>query len=160
MRGRLIFPFGLEIYRRDRLAVSSADSTFREPALLPTSDGIGAVVRPEQEPCLVPGQFCDNGEFLRLQMAANGNLASSSFQVLLAFADLEALDLVDPTTGLSRIRVGDRLNAIYNGACTELIQKIPNPPGLFVTQAEPRFGLGGSRNLLVVTFESRDPGGE
>jgi hypothetical protein len=39
-----------------------------------------------------------------------------------------------------------------------LVQQIPTPPGMYVVQAFPIFGLGGTRNLLEVSFESRDTG--
>jgi len=50
------------------------------------------------------------------------------------------------------------MEAVYDVQGVTLVQAIPNPPGLFVTEAEPSFGLGGSRNLLIVSFKGRDQG--
>ena len=74
------------------------------------------------------------------------------------FRDLERLGLVDPRTGDALICPNDRLEGLYDLE-GQLIQRIRTPPGLYVTQAQPRgFGLSRSRplrNLLLVTFEAR-----
>lgn len=161
MRGRLINPFGIEICRLDVAATTTSpgfDSVWREPVLISTADGKGTSGRKEMTAIQVPGQFAIGSDFLALQMAANGNLAKTDFKVIFHFADLEDLGLVESATGLALIRVGDRMSAVYSDDGLTLVQAIPNPPGVFVTEAEPRFGLGKSRNLLVVTFASRDQG--
>jgi hypothetical protein len=161
MRGRLINPFGVEIRRLDTVATSISpgyDPVFREPALVSTECGVGVVGRKEMDPIVVPGQFAIGSNFLLLQMLANGNAAKIDFKLVFHFADLEAYGLIEDGTGLAQIKVRDRLSAIYDVRTLELIQAIPNPPGVFVTEAEPHFGLGQSRNLLVVTFASRDQG--
>jgi len=168
VRGRLIFPFLIELAQLDTAGTSADpdgagpmtsgfDADFRETAILPTSDGIGRSARVERTLFKLPGQFYNTDSFLRLQMLATGAAGSTGFTVLFHFRDLEAAGLVETTTGLSKIKVGDRLNAIYTMA-GDLVQTIKNPPGAFVTEAQPIFGLGRSRNLLAVTFRSRDPG--
>lgn len=165
MIGRLIFPFGIELCRLDTAAIADSpgyDQTFREPKLESTSDGVGKVGRKEMDPIIIPGQFSTKSEFMKLQMTNNGNLAESMYTVLFHFRDLENAGLIEEATGLALIRVGDRMSAVYawdnDGTAGVLIQKIPNPPGLFVTGTDPRYGLGRSRNLLPVTFVSRDQG--
>jgi hypothetical protein len=37
-----------------------------------------------------------------------------------------------------------------------LVQTFPDPPGMYVTEATPQFGLGGKRNLLLVRMQSRN----
>lgn len=161
MRGRLINRFGVQIYRLDPVGTAEDpgyDSTFREVNVQSTADGLGKVERAELAPIVVPGQFSSNLDFLRLQMSNAGNLAEGMFRVLFHFRDLESMGLVETTTGLAQIKPRDRLGGIYHIKTGALIQTIPNPPGLFVQSADPRFGLGDSRNLLMVTFMSRDPG--
>ena len=55
-------------------------------------------------------------------------------------------------------RIGDRLVAIVDPNTGLVMQAVPTPPGLYVTEARPAsFGLSARvRNLLLVTFESRD----
>jgi hypothetical protein len=68
------------------------------------------------------------------------------------------MGLVDPATGDALLRVNDRLVAIRDlgGA---LVQAVRTPPGLYATEVQPTsFGLGLSRNLLLVTFEERELG--
>lgn len=165
MRGRLINPFGIQIYRLDGVGTAESpgySSTFREPQLEQTADGIGSVGRKELDPVIIPGQFTSKSDWMKLQMTNNGNLAESMYTVLFHFRDLEDAGLIEAATGTALIRVGDRMGAIYkwdwDGSAGSLIQKIPNPPGLFVTSADPRYGLGRDRNLLPVTFVSRDQG--
>ena len=75
------------------------------------------------------------------------------------FSDLENLGLVDMDSGDALIRVGDRLNGIFqmNG---RLVQEIKCPPGLFVTEARPiGFGLDLSaptRYLLLCILGDRE----
>ena len=161
MRGRLIFPFGIQLYLLDTSETAANpgyNSTFQEPELVATADGVGTIGRKEMDPIIVQGQFYTQDDFMLLQMAANGNLAQSDVRVVFHFKELEQEGLIEESTGLAKIKVGDRLGAVYDKRGTTLIQEVPNPPGLFVTQANPLFGLGSSRNLLAVYFKSRDQG--
>lgn len=161
MRGRLIFPFGIQMYLLDIVSTASEpgyNSVFQEPELEPTDDGVGTIGRKEEMPIIIPGQFYTQDDFMHLQMAANGNLAQTDLRIVFHFKDLEREGLVEETTGLAKIKVGDRLGAVYDKRGEILIQEIKNPPGLFVTQADPLFGMGSSRNLLAVYFRSRDQG--
>lgn len=169
MRGRLIFPFLAEIARLDQQATaedpdgagpatSGYDDIYRETTLLSSDDQLGTDARQDWPLVQIPAQFHSGpmvGQFMSLKEEVGGNVSVASVQVLMAFRDLENLDLVDSVTKTALIKIGDRLNAVYT-MDGELIQQIPTPPGLYVTQAIPIFGLGGQRNLLEVTFESRD----
>lgn len=162
MRGRLIFAFLAELYRLDTLATATTppgyDADFKEPALLDTGDALGARVRGELPPVLVPCQV-DSDAFDALQMFAAGNSPRSHLRLVFHFAHLERAGLVDPATGTALIRVGDRLGAIFDSA-GELVQSVRTPPGLYVTEARPiGFGLflpRPRRNLLLVSFDERD----
>ena len=122
-------------------------------------DGIGERVRQEQPPVRVPCQV-DTKAFEELRMFASGNAPRSRIDLVLHFKDLERLGLVDPATGDALVRPGDRLGAIYDKAGA-LVQAVRTPPGLYVTEARPiGFGLNLARprrNLLLVTFEDRQP---
>jgi hypothetical protein len=168
-RGRLIYPFLIELAQLDIAGTaadpdgagpktSGYDPDFREPVVLPSSDKLGTSARAEKTMIQVPGQFGSTDSFADLQEAATGNLSPTEFVVLFHFRDLEAAGLVETTTGNAKIKIGDRMNAVYDYKAGTLIQTIRNPPGAFVFKAKPIFGLHNRRNLLEVHFRSRDPG--
>ncbi len=171
-RGRLIFPFLVEIAALDLPGTaadpdgagpltSGYDPDFREPIILHTSDRIGQSARKEATLYKIPGQFSEGtNAFLQLLAAPTGNLATTEFSLVFFFADLEAAGLVESTSGLAKIKVGDRMTAIYDIHTEELVHKVPLVPGAYVTKAEPHFGLNGGKNLLMVTFKGRDPGAQ
>ena len=67
-----------------------------------------------------------------------------------------AVRAADCASGEARLRVNDRLVAILS-VRGQLVQAVRTPPGLFATEVQPQsFGLGLSRNLLLVTFEERE----
>jgi hypothetical protein len=155
----LIFPFAIELALLDIEATDAVgyDPDFKETVLTSTDDKIGESSRSEIL-IKVPGQFADQSQFLAAQEAPTGDLGQASFVILFHFRDLERLDLVEPATGNAKIKIGDRVNGIYDIKTDALVQAVRNPPGAYVTKAVPRFGLGSRRNLLEVTFRSRDPG--
>jgi len=150
MRGRLIFPFLAELCRLSA-EEDSYDHDFKEPALGAASPRVElAAVR---VPCQVEPRVFED-----LRMLASGNAPRSELSLVLHFRDLERLGLVDLNTGEALIRPNDRLAGLYDLE-GRLVQRIRTPPGLYVTQAQPRgFGMSRSRplrNLLLVTFEAR-----
>lgn len=171
MRGRLINAFLVEILRLDQVSTaadpdgagpltSGYDDVYREPAVLPSTDLLGTDARIEHPAVLIPAQMHTGptpGQMAALKQTVTGNVASASIQVLVHFEDLERLGLVDPYTKSALLKVGDRLHAIYT-MDGELVQQIMTPPGLYCTEAVPLFGLGGTRNLLQLSFDSRDTG--
>jgi hypothetical protein len=158
-RGRLIFPFLIEIAPLDMAATETAgyDADFREPVILPTTDRVGESARKEATMIRVPGSLHSPQTSFALQQSPTGNLSRVDLIVLFHFADLEAVGLVEASTGTALIKIGDRLNAIYQVDGT-LIQKYPDPPGAYVERASPLFGLNSRRNLLEVNFQSNDQG--
>ncbi|HHH27240.1 MAG TPA: hypothetical protein ENK57_02670 [Polyangiaceae bacterium] len=172
MRGRLIFPFLAELFRLDTQAMATVDpdgpgplqggydADFKEPVLVDQNDdGVGERVGQEHAPARVPCQV-DTKAFEELRMFASGNAPRSRIDLVFHFKDLERLGLVDPGTGDALLRPGDRLGAIYDKA-DALVQQVRTPPGLYVTESRPiGFGLNMARphrNLLLVTFEDRQP---
>jgi hypothetical protein len=155
-RGRLIKPIMVEICRLD-LAATQFDQDFREPALVSSADRLGAPDRKEMAAFRIPAQV-DNKFADRLTMAAAGDLKQTFVVLILHFMDIEAMNLVHPTTGQCLLKSGDRLAGLYqeNGS---LIQTYPSPPGVFVRESTPvGIGLGGQRNLLRLICQSRDQG--
>jgi hypothetical protein len=65
--------------------------------------------------------------------------------------------LVDPTTKEADA-FGPATVAIHDARTGELVQAIRTPPGLYLTEAQPEFGLGRRRNLLLATFSERARG--
>ncbi|HTP30229.1 MAG TPA: hypothetical protein VMK12_31795 [Anaeromyxobacteraceae bacterium] len=167
MRGRLLNAFVAELAQLDVAATaadpdgsgplaSGYDPDFKETVLLPTGGSVGTDARKEKPALLLPCQV-EVGAFEALQELASGNSPASRVTLVFHFRDLEERGLVDPATGDALIRVNDRLVAIRDRH-DSFVQAIRTPPGLYVREAQPQFGLGTSRNLLAVTFEQREQG--
>jgi hypothetical protein len=165
MRGRLLQVFLAELAQLDPAATaadpdgpgpltSGYDPDFQETVLLPRARGPGQDARREKPPIQVPCQV-EVQAFGELAELATGNSPRSRLVLVFHFADLERLGLVDPITGDARLRVGDRLAAVRDRRTGDLVQAIRTPPGLYLTEAQPEFGLGGRRNLLIATFGER-----
>jgi hypothetical protein len=167
MRGRLINPFLAEIARLDTVATgadpdgagvlaSGYDPDFKETLVLDDS-GERRDARREMDPILVPCQV-EVGAFEALQQLASGASPNSQVTLVFHFRDLERMGLVDPASGDALLRVNDRLVAIRDLA-GNLVQAVRTRPGLYATEVQPQsFGLGRSRNLLLVTFQERELG--
>lgn len=168
-RGRLVFPFLLDLVQLDTTATaadpdgagpleSGYDEIFREPVIVPPTSGSdrGTTARVDNV-IQLPGQI-DTREFETIGMMATGRSPGSEVWITFHYKDLEALDLIDDTTGIAKIRVNDRLSAIRNIKTEALIELIPEKPGLFCTEARSNsFGLGSQqRNLLICVFKERD----
>jgi hypothetical protein len=166
MRGKLIFPFWCELARLDTVATAADpdgagvysagyDPDFKEPVKLSQGEGPGESHREEKSLVKIPAQI-EPQTLDRLQMFASGNVPDARMAVVMHFRYLEQNGLVDTTTGEPLIRIGDRLNAIYDKAGT-LVQTIR--PELYVTEVRPiGYGLGHARNLLLVVFDDRETG--
>jgi hypothetical protein len=133
---------------------SGYDADFQEPVLVPIAAGGGQDARREKPAIRVPCQV-EVQAFAELTELATGNSPHSRLVLVFHFVDLEQLGLVHPTTGDALLQVGDRLVAIRDLRTGELVQAIRTPPGLYLTEAQPEFGLGRRRNLLLATFTER-----
>ena len=167
MRGKIINPFLVEIARLDTVATaadpdgagplaSGYDPDFKETVVLDDA-GARRDARREMPPVLVPCQV-EVGAFETLRQLASGNSPDSRVTLVFHFRDLERMGLVAPASGDALLRVNDRLVAIRDLG-GGLVQAVRTPPGLYATEVQPQsFGLGRSRNLLLVTFDERELG--
>ena len=170
MRGRLIFPFLAELWRLDTRAtdvtdpdgpgplVGGYDPDFKESVLVSRAGtNVGDRVRVEHPPVRIPCQV-EPEVFDALREYASGNAPRTRVELVMHFADLERLGLVDAGSGDALVRPGDRLAGLLDTAGA-LVQAIRTPPGLYVTEARPfGFGLGlrrSRRNLLLVVLNDR-----
>lgn len=171
MRGRLIFPFLVELAPLDTAATESTDPDgagpltggydvlFREPVKVraDSDDQFGVKARVEGASIQLPAQI-EPDQFELLQMMLSGESpASGRFSVVLHFSDLEDAGLVN-ADGTPAIKKRDRLTRILSIA-GDLVEAIAYPPGLYVEQVLSRgWGLGGAvptRNLCFVDFAGR-----
>jgi hypothetical protein len=163
MRGRLIFPFltdiailDTETTAEDPLGTGPVglgyDDEFREPILEYSATDRG--VRRKETIVRLPVQFEDD-LFESLNMMSTGRSPQSALRAILHFKDLERLDLIQDD-GIPKLKINDRLVAVYEKGGV-LLQAFPNPPGVFCIESQPRLGgLCSHRNLLLMTFRSRD----
>jgi len=162
----LIFPMKVDIARLDTAATAEDpagsgptglgyDDEFREPVVEADPDtSEPGDVRREESIVQLTAQIEDES-YEVLDMLAIGRSPRGLVRLVLHFSELESLGLLDADR-LPLLRVNDRLAAIYRPDGT-LVQTIPDPPGLFCTEAQPRsFGLGGERSLFLMTFETRE----
>jgi len=162
----LIFPFVVELAQLDTAATgadpdgagpltSGYDAYFREPlkVLAEATDQVGETVR-EETLVQIRAQIEPN-LFESLQAYLGGAEVDTQFAIVAHFRDLEQAGLVDAATGNPLIRPRDRMTRILTTK-GQVVQTIDDPPGLYVTEVQPRgFGPAG-RNLLLIKFESRD----
>jgi hypothetical protein len=131
---------------------SGFDEDFQETVTFKSATQARVTSRAERIvriPCQIESNVMD-----QLQQFASGNSPSAKIFVTFSFRDLRRLGLVR-ASGVPVLKSSDRLAAIYEycrGACGTLIQKIPDPPGLFVKSLTPS-GFMGGRNLLIASLE-------
>ena len=160
----LVFPVVAVIARLDPTATRADppgaqtvgyEDAFGEPAVLPSDDRVGTSARVEQATVSVPCQF-EDGTYDKQDMHAAGDSPDSRVVLVMHRDDLAELDLISATTGDALITKGDRLVRLEATDGT-LIQTIPDPPGLFVTEARPiGADLGQQWNLLMVRLDDRE----
>lgn len=157
MRGRLLFPFYVEIAQLDTEAIDTAgnyDPVYRTVRKVDTDgDGIGETQRAYKSTVLLPAQIEDRA-MEEYNPTVFGNVPEHDMVLVFHFKDLERLSLIDPD-GRPSINVGDKLVAIKNKHGT-LIRTIPDPPGLYVVEPRDSYDLSTiKRNLLVVFLRER-----
>lgn len=166
-RGRLIFPFVVELAQLDTADTAADpdaggpltqgyDPDFREPVkVLPAAAAQTGVSSRKENLVQVRAQI-EPEQFERLAEMLSGDAAQGRFTIILHFRDLETAGLVNPTTGEALLFKRDRVVRILTTKGV-LVRTIPNPPGLYCVEVQDRgFGPGGKRNLLLMAFESRD----
>ena len=167
MRGRLIFPFLVEIAQLDTLATknldpdgagaltSAVDADFKEPLAVGAGGaGPGTPARQEKALIRVPCQI-EQAEWLKLQQFFSGDSPETKIVCVAHFSWLEDNGYVD-ADGNCTIRIGDRMTAIYDEDGN--VQATIKDP-VYVTQVQPgSFGLGRKRNLCFIYFDCRNAG--
>lgn len=161
MRGRLICPLVAEIARLNTAATAPAggyDDEFRTVKVA-YQGGQRVSAQEYLDPVRVPAQV-ELGSWEDRRQQPAGNAPGSRLVLVMHYRDLERLGLMDPATRESLFRVGDQLLQIYelrSGRPTDHVR--PKAGGLFAVHVSPAgAGLGGSRNLLAVSFEDRPKG--
>ena len=160
MRGHLIQPFVAHVFRLDTTAtvVAGVDDRFRKPKLArPLGPDQPAQTTRRELAVLELQCQVEVGERGRRQQGPSGNVPDDRLVLVFHMRELEEKGLVD-SSGSPKINVGDRLGAIYKTDGT-MVKTYPNPPGLYATKvSDEAFGLGRSRNLVIVTWDDRPQG--
>lgn len=155
-RGRLIRPFLAELAQLDTEATAAAggyDAAWRTTKVK-YEDGQRVPAQRYKPPIHVVAQVEDSSHRAQ-QQAASGNIPASRYTLVLHFSELERRELLDPK-GEPRIRTNDTFGAIFTLG-GGFVQRF-DPP-LFITEVRPSgFGLGGRRNLLLLTCADRPQG--
>lgn len=159
-RGRLIFPMRATISRLNTEATAAAtvggldgyDRIFREPV----EDELGVDARTYLDPVVVNCQVqTERSPFEKLAQTASGREVQFKIRLCLHYFELESAGLI-AENGSSVFQPGDRLDTIHTQTGT-LLRNF-EPEYLFLVHTQDRsFGLsGGTRNLLLLYFDSRN----
>ena len=161
-RGRLIFPFLVDIAQVDTVATAAVadggyDDVFREPKIVPPASGSGRGTISREEVTYTYKCQIEPETFEALEEMLTGKSPNSEITIVMHYRDLEVDGLLD-SSGKPLLRTGDRFVQVKHYRTGAVIEVIPNPPGLFVVQVRSGgFGLSSlERNLLFVTFEERE----
>lgn len=167
MKVRLVRPLVAEIAQLDTVATSVVDPPgppsfgydpdFKEPVVAASDpEGLGTSQRQEKAPVRVPAQI-EFGPFDRLRQSFSGNLPDSRVVLVMDFEDLDRLGLIDPGGNETLLRPNDRVVRILNGG-GDVIESFPNPPGMFITELRPGYGLDADRNIILAFADEREQG--
>ena len=175
--GRLLFPQWTAILRLDAAATASPITggqhpIFREPipSFGPTP-GTGGAARKDTRrympPLFLQAQV-ERYTYRQMRQGQGGDVPDSKLSLVLLAADLKRLGLIDPATGEPLLKKDDRCLGTW-ASCSTAKQAVAalmkpaqtaiDPPGLFCTEIKPAGeGLGGGRNLYIMTFDDREHG--
>lgn len=131
------------------------DDDFQEIVVVSTPQG-RKTDRDELASVFIPSQI-EDPTFDVLRQLAGGAQLDTKLTVVWAMKDLLALGLVVPETGEPRVRQNDRLVSIRDKHMN-LVQAIRTPPGLYVLEVRPTWGVAQARDLFVVSFQDRQQG--
>jgi hypothetical protein len=173
LRGRLIFPFSVELCQLDTAAteedpdgesgplVSGYDPIFREPIIIADPDAPGdtsGVVHRVEKAIRIPAQI-ETRAWDQLEQLFSGSNPKAAMELVFHYKDLERLKLVDEN-GRAKININDRLSAIYD-VDGNIVREIPEEFGLYATEVrDSGFGFGRRRNLIIMTLQNRDKGAQ
>jgi len=155
-RGRLIHPLVAEIEQLDTAATAAA-SGFDPVWKTPTTTYPGGA-RTKGQVYKAPIRLRCQVEQIQetaQQRTSAGNVPDSRLILVFHYADLLAGGMVGPDRR-ALLRVNDRLIALYTRVGE--LEKAYDPK-LYATEVlDAGHGLGGRRNLLLVTFDDRPEG--
>jgi hypothetical protein len=166
MRPRIHHAFMAEIRMLDAVATraetgpaqlqSGFDDEFQEIVVVSTPAGRRHTERREQPPVFVPSQV-EDPTFDVLRQLATGAQLDTKLTLVWAAKDLVRLGLIVPETGEPLIRQNDRLVSIRDRHLN-VVQEIRTPPGLYVTEVRPLWGIAQRRDLWLVNLQDRAQG--
>jgi len=131
---------------------SGYDPVFRRTRKIPDGTWQGADAKQYTTETLKAQVAHD--QFDNLTALINGNELQHKLALLFHFKDLERVGMVDVVTGVAKLRVNAQLMA-YRDRKSKLIQDT-SMNGIYAIECRTvGFGLGESRNLLMVRFECR-----
>ena len=165
-RGRLIWPHVAVIGRIDTAATDAIDPPgpptdgydpiFSEPRAFGEEDA-RQVARAEiitRIPCQLEPDFLE-----RVQALSNGQNMDGDAKIVLHFRNIEGQGLLDADNE-PVFQKGDRLYEIRHEDTNALINRVPDPPGLYLVSWFYAYGLSGrDRNLMILGFNERRQGG-
>ncbi len=165
MKPRIHHPFYAELAMIDAVATrvergpsniqSGFDDDFGEIVVVSAPSGARTSEKLEQPSIFIPSQI-ENPVFDLLQQMTTGAQLDTKLVLVWAHKDLVALDLITPT-GEPLVRANDRLVSIRDKNF-RVVEIVRTPPGLYVTEVRPLFGLAQRRDLFLVSFEDRKQG--
>lgn len=177
LSGRLINPLWTAIVRLDAAATASPLTGGQHPILrepLPSwipTPGTSAAVRVDTRrymaPVFIQAQV-ERYAYRASRFGQGGDVPDSKLTLVMLATDLKRLGLLDPATGDPLLKVDDKCLGTWGSCSTAKVavaalmkqaQAAIDPPGLYATEIKPAGeGLGGTRNLFVMTFDDREHG--
>lgn len=158
-RGRLLFPVNVQIAQLDTKATRDGghyDDIARETILEASADGLGTETKQERATITLKCQLESKDFFERLNEFFQGNAPETVLRLTFHMTDLERAGLLDEeaTYGArAGLKVGDRILGFTDKYGQQMF-KIPDPPGLYIREANPT-GFMDTQNLVVVTVGDR-----
>jgi hypothetical protein len=174
LQGRLIFAQWTAILRLDPAATVAAGQhpVFKEPIPSYSPAGKAGAVRSDtrkyiQPPVFIQAQI-ERYTYRQMRQGQGGDVPDSKLTLVMLAADLKRLGLLDPDTGEPVLKKDDKCLGTWSSCSTakqavaalmKQAQNVIDPPGLYCTEIKPGGeGLGGTRNLFIMTFDDREHG--
>ncbi len=179
-RGALVWPMFVEIEQLDTDATRTTDpdgagplttgydDVFEEPVIVPAdeeSPDIPAIGSPRGAEATIYGTAIrleaqiEVDDYNLLRQFASGDVPNYELRCVIHYFELELLGMIG-ADGSATLRKSDRLRRIIAKDAVTVLLEVPYPPGLYLKHPQDRsFGLlGGTRNLFVAHFSSREQG--
>jgi hypothetical protein len=165
MRGRLHHTFLAEFVQIDAAQTRTQDpddvgdtlsggfdDDFDEIFVFTKADGSRVSAKQEQPPVFLACNV-ETESWQALQQMMAGNAPNTQVVIVVHRRSLEELQLFDPKTGDTLIRVNDKLVSLRD-SCRCVLARPRRP--WYVTQIAPSFGIGTTPDLYSFTIEDRE----